>query len=225
MIVKCPTCKTGRVSFWSSATHCVTCLAAEKVAQKEEKRAAEMARYTKTYYSLTPAEVALIRAAQNQSVQAMNAGHYMQVVNSLGRPNAISPPPAPKPLPSAGMKVEDLIGWRIWRLRCGYLAAFSQEYAWVPGGVEEGTPGDHDHVGIWAFKTRHHALLKLLTATTGTPRVWGSVKLWGSVVEHAEGYRASKARIVSLEGATDNVTDEAFERLCRRYGVSKEQNS
>jgi hypothetical protein len=47
------------------------------------------------------------------------------------------------------------------------------------------------------------------------------------VVEHADGYRASKARIVSLDGATDTVTDEAFSRLCRRYGVpeSKEQNA
>lgn len=130
-------------------------------------------------------------------------------------------PLVPKPIPAAGMKVEDLIGWRIWRLRNGYLTAFSRDYAWLPGEVEEGTPGDHDGAGIWAFKTRRRAISKLIE--TSAPHVWGSIRMWGSVVEHSEGFRATKARIVSLDGATDGVSDEAFERLRRRYGVAESE--
>ena len=126
---------------------------------------------------------------------------------------------APRPVPAAGMKVEDLIGWRIWRLRNGYLTAFFRDYAWLPGEVEEGTPGDHDGAGIWAFKTRRRAISKLIE--TSAPHVWGSIRMWGSVVEHTDGFRASKVRIVSLDGATDGVSDEAFERLRKRYGVAE----
>jgi hypothetical protein len=49
--------------------------------------------------------------------------------------------------------------------------------------------------------------------------VWGRVLLWGQVVEHADGYRASKARIVSIDGATWDVTKEALADLCEVHGV------
>lgn len=116
------------------------------------------------------------------------------------------------------MKVEDLIGWRIWRVQQnGYLWSFSYDYAWMPGDVSEGEPGDHDHAGIWAFKDKRRAFQKAVESGVGY--VWGSVRLWGHVVEHADGYRASKARIVSLDGGTRDITPEMMVDLCRLYRV------
>jgi hypothetical protein len=128
------------------------------------------------------------------------------------------PQPPRGPLPSAGMKVEDLIGWRIWRVRKGHLWSYFQDYAWMPGETSEGAPGDHDHAGIWAFKDKRRAFRKAINQ--GDNYVWGSVLLWGSVVEHADGYRASKARIVSIGGATRDVSRKALAELCEVYGVA-----
>jgi hypothetical protein len=122
-----------------------------------------------------------------------------------------------EPLPSAGMKVEDLIGWRIWRVKNGHLWSYSADYAWMPGEVSEGVPGDHDGAGIWAFKDKRRAFQKAVEHGYGY--VWGSVLLWGHVVEHKDGYRASKARIVSIAGATRDVTREVLADLCEIHGV------
>lgn len=123
-----------------------------------------------------------------------------------------------EPLPSAGMKVEDLIGWRVWRVRMGHLWSYSADYAWMPGEVSEGDPGDHDSAGIWAFKDKRRAFQKAVES--GPIYVWGSVLLWGHVVEHKDGYRASKARIVSIGGATGGVTREVLADLCEIHGVA-----
>lgn len=123
-----------------------------------------------------------------------------------------------QPLPSAGMKVEDLIGWRVWRVKNGHLWSYFQDYVWMPGEVSEGIPGDHDHAGIWAFKDKRRAFQKALDGQASY--VWGSVLLWGQVVEHADGYRASKARIVSIGGATRDVSREVMAELCEIHGVA-----
>lgn len=159
---------------------------------------------------------AQIGAQQAQlGAQGLNSG---MLVSRFPAQGAWYPP---QPLVAAGMKVEDLIGWRIWRVKDGHLWSYSVDYAWLPDGVAEGVPGDHDSLGIWAFKDKRRAFQKALeSATPNTAYVWGSVRLWGRVVEHADGYRASKARIMSIDGASQDLPREALASLCATYGVS-----
>lgn len=50
------------------------------------------------------------------------------------------------------------------------------------------------------------------------PLILGSIKMWGEVVEHEQGYRAQYAKIASLETAY-GMSNEHFEELKGRYGV------
>lgn len=149
------------------------------------------------------------------------AGSAAQAVAGLqAYPNG--PSPKTEPLVVAGMKVEDLIGWRIWRVKNGHLWSYTADYAWMPGEASEGDPGDHDSAGIWAFKDKRRAFQKAVGLGLG--HVWGSVLLWGHVVEHADGYRASKARIISIGGATRDISREALADLCELHGVPTPQH-
>src|SRR5262249_35652836 len=68
----------------------------------------------------------------------------------------------PKPIENAGMKVEDLIGWRIWSITpTGLLKSFSANHIWLPDVPMEGNPGDHDSQGVWAFKDEIACAAKL----------------------------------------------------------------
>lgn len=164
--------------------------------------------------------------AQQQAIantlmqQHVLPANWLNATTITSSGNFISGPISPsQPLESGGMKVEDLTGWRIWRVKHGHLWSYSADYAWMPGEVSEGDPGDHDSAGVWAFKEKRRAFQKAMESGDGF--VWGSVRLWGHVVEHKDGYRASKARIVSLDGATRDVTPEAMADLCRVYGVAE----
>ncbi len=125
----------------------------------------------------------------------------------------------PSSLPT-GMKVEDLIGWRIWRVRGRYLQSYSQPNIWVPGEPMTGTPGDRDTVGVWSFKKRSDAINKMLESTKSFPSsywAYGSVRLWGEVIGHKDGYRAENARILTIDDATTNLSN--LIKLQRQYGV------
>lgn len=107
-----------------------------------------------------------------------------------------------KPVESTGIKVGEIIGWRMWRVRKGYLYPYSQEKMWVPKEPMNGNVPDHGHEGIWAFKEKRPAIAKM-TDTDGLT-VYGSVKMWGQVVEHELGYRSEYAAINTLEDIHDD---------------------
>lgn len=161
-----------------------------------------------------------MQAARNQNVGMQNSlvvPGTVWITSSIAGVSGSAIPTPQEPLPSGGMKVEDLIGWRIWRVKNDHLWSYNMDYAWMPGGVSEGEPGDHDSAGVWAFKDKRRAFQKAIESGRGF--VWGSVRLWGHVVEHKDGYRASKARIVSIDGASRDVSPEAMTNLCRLYRV------
>ncbi len=135
---------------------------------------------------------------------------------SFAQPTFLPSPPPP-PL-EEGMKVEDLIGWRIWTVAGGYLKSFSADRLWLPDEPMTGEPGDQDGAGVWAFKKREDAVKKMGFAGQ---YAYGSVKLWGSVIEHTEGFRAANARILTIDDvATPAGTDWASLAILReRYGV------
>jgi hypothetical protein len=68
----------------------------------------------------------------------------------------------PKPLPTAGITVGELVGWRIWQVRPTdrLLESYSAERIWLPGEPMTGEPDDHGGAGVWAFKEAYRAAVK-----------------------------------------------------------------
>lgn len=99
-----------------------------------------------------------------------------------------------KPLENAGIKVGEIIGWRIWCIKGDFLESYSALHVWPPHTVMKGNPKEYNSEGIWAFKEKSRALYKLMQATG----ICGSVKMWGNIIEHSEGYRAEFATVDEL---------------------------
>jgi hypothetical protein len=75
--------------------------------------------------------------------------------------------------------------------------SFTHGDVWVPDEPMVGDPDDYGAAGVWAFKDRNLALRKMLESGPGY--AYGTVSLWGEVVEHDLGYRAQFARVASIE--------------------------
>lgn len=114
----------------------------------------------------------------------------------LGEPPAISR----HPLPRVGITVGELVGWRIWRVRSPdtLLVSYSADRIWLPGEPMEGTPSDYNGAGVWAFKDADRAAAKCGELSQAA---LGSVRLWGEVIEHQDGYRAQFAEVRSIDWA------------------------
>lgn len=124
-----------------------------------------------------------------------------------------------KPVESAGIKVGEIIAYRIWLIKDGYLESYSAERIWAPEEKMSGKPSDNGMDGIWAFKDKGRAIKKMLE--TSTSSVYGSVKLWGKVVEHELGYRAEYAKIISLDDISCSFMKkkEILKRLRENYNI------
>lgn len=127
-----------------------------------------------------------------------------------------------EPIEGAGIIVGEIIGWRMWGYYKGYLRSYSQERVWAPGENMIGIPSDHGSDGIWAFKEKSRALAKMLNGGYRSEEtVYGSVKIWGKVIEHELGYRAEYAKIISLEDAYMTGDKQKVLRELRcTYGVA-----
>lgn len=124
-----------------------------------------------------------------------------------------------KPVERAGIKVGEIIAYRIWLIKDGYLESYSAERIWAPEEKMSGKPSDNGMDGIWAFKDKGRAIKKMLE--TSTSSVYGSVKLWGKVVEHELGYRAEYAKIISLDDISCSFMKkkEILKRLRENYNI------
>lgn len=101
------------------------------------------------------------------------------------------------PIKRAGLKVGEFIGWRMWQIKGDYLQSYSAQHIWPPHSVmKEDNLTDHGSEGIWSFKEKSRALHKMMEYP-GT--AYGSIKMWGDVIEYTEGYRAQFAKIISID--------------------------
>lgn len=140
----------------------------------------------------------------------------------------------PDPLPRADMQVVDLVGWRVWRITAtGYLRSLTAPTIWLPDQPMEAERVEDHGVGangIHVFLDRRGAVLEVETylAHAGDQSyAIGSVLLWGDVVEHERGYRAERAKILSVDDVTwrgkppwNKETAEVLGFLRARYGVA-----
>lgn len=87
----------------------------------------------------------------------------------------------------------EIIGYRAWTTNMSNkLASVAASYVWEPKQVAEGKP--LEGYGIHAYKDPYH----LMEEQRGCS-VFGTIAMWGDVIEHEHGYRSQYARIVSLD--------------------------
>jgi hypothetical protein len=113
--------------------------------------------------------------------------------------------------PATGQAPATLLGWRIWLLNGGHLAAWAMSYTWAPGPntasclsahLERGDhrpPGTRCRCGFWALSDPADcpALLKKAAPADGV--VLGLIRAWGQVAIHGkEGFRAEHASVACL---------------------------
>ncbi|MDO8475041.1 MAG: hypothetical protein Q7W02_02400 [Candidatus Rokubacteria bacterium] len=133
---------------------------------------------------------------------------------------------------------EPLVGWRCWYVLPGeglLRPIYKRGLAWKPRQAHEAVcpeeshevPADGCKCGIWAVC--HPMLLQevawAFAPPSGTPRlpgvvVVGQVALWGKIVEHERGWRASAAYPRHLYALTDDPM--VAETLRERYGIPVE---
>ena len=122
----------------------------------------------------------------------------------------------------AGIRAGEVVAYRCWLLKDGLLySAYQSDFVWEPGKTAEGDPSQPMQ-GVHGFKRRYDACSYLssfecLQDGTTIPVVSGTVELWGNVYEHTRGYRASKARIASID---DSPNYDAA-ALRKKYGLNR----
>lgn len=131
-------------------------------------------------------------------------------------------PAHPSTLPREAARIGEIVGHRAWRFTNGFLSsAMMMDVVWYPGQtMKDGCPSnnfaavsDHGSAGIWAFKNIYD--LGGEFAPKYSPEyVYGTVWMWGTVIEHERGYRSQYASIRSLDyAASEGINLEALQKL------------
>ncbi len=97
------------------------------------------------------------------------------------------------------IEIGEIIAWRAWRIReDGLLASIHiDKTLWFPGAVVSGVV---DAIcGVHGFKSQQDAIDCAKSLAIPPPTIVGQVALWGKVIEHELGYRASYACVHSLD--------------------------
>jgi hypothetical protein len=146
----------------------------------------------------------------NSLAQAQNSAALQSYYQALlGASNSITtlaqagqlaplPPPVP-PLEKAGISAGEIVAHRAWRIvPIGLLSSVACAKVWPPDEPMRGEGvDDYNAAGVHAFKSQCDALSEY--ACTGEPMVFGTVMLWGVVIEHERGYRAEYAKVRSID--------------------------
>jgi hypothetical protein len=118
------------------------------------------------------------------------------------------------------VEIGEICAWRLWRLgKEGIVYSPIVNLAWRPREVMRSPLGAGADDGIYASKARPE--IKWPPSSRASwPLVIGRVRLWGIVFEHAKGYRAENARIVSFDAIVSwngFDADQALALLRARY--------
>lgn len=170
-------------------------------------------------------------------------GAFTATGTGFAFPNPPAAPAAPAaptaPIPNAGIRTGEVVAYRCWILKDGLLySAYQSEFVWPPGEVVEGDPHD-DYEGIHGFKDRLSAcqyiqlfedahargIFSHLEVPPDASIVSGTVALWGTIVEHERGYRASYAAVKSIDDSP-NYDDAAIRKtykLNRKRKVKRDE--
>jgi hypothetical protein len=126
-----------------------------------------------------------------------------------------------------GIRVGEIIAYRAWRViestwmrrtlmaRCDNRlhSVIIKDYVWFPDQPASGDVREH---GIYSFKEVFRSREQYGFSLVAGPLLFGSVKIWGEIIEHEVGYRSQFAKIVSL----DYGDPELLEKFRAIYGLN-----
>jgi len=122
------------------------------------------------------------------------------------------------------IRAGEIIGWRFWGLRNGFLHSLIASHVWRPGVLERASCkecGPHN-LGYHAFKDRERAERQAPRRVCDSVIVIGSVAMWGEVIEHQYGWRSEYASVRSIIRITGDIGVWSKQRLLldlsERYG-------
>lgn len=150
-------------------------------------------------------------------------------------------PPPPPPIPYAGIRTGEITAFRAWKVVDDLdLCSLAHYFIWEPGATIEGDIKEvvsNCTYGMWSIyggvythhtmeltvedigeiDTRFRGLISVeINGAASVCRLhgiaFGSVKLWGDVIEHKRGYRASHAKLVSIDKVVGAVDPYALRR-------------
>ena len=132
------------------------------------------------------------------ATQQIAAQNYAAVARQ-----AFASPPACA-VADAGISAGEIVAHRCWRhVGCGWLQSIAVETIWPITEPMTGEVAHNGVSGIHAFKSERRALDSYaLSATRAHPLVFGTVALWGTVIEHEHGWRAEFGKILSVDVIT-----------------------
>lgn len=173
---------------------------------------------------------------------ADGANHRARAHNAAAVAVRSQSEPGGPALPNAGVRAGEIIGHRLWWVvqqdEVDWLRSMAHPLLWVPGETIQGNTREivsravmietrHNGTfirskeiwgGVYAYVTSagiNKELLYWSQHRIGSALVCGTVKLWGDVVEHNEGYRGEFAKVHSLRAVVWGEAD--LEALQRRY--------
>ena len=126
-----------------------------------------------------------------------------------GSTSTVEDPPE-IPIEDTGIKVGEVIAWRVWKISDGWLYSMTQDDCeWEPGkDIQAHKIGPILGEGIHAFKTRKGACDY---RWNGSTTVVGQVALWGQIYEFEHGWHGEFARVHSLDLTVEHETPEHVE--------------
>lgn len=135
----------------------------------------------------------------------------------------------PKKLPPLPRSTQfgEIIAYRLWIVHpSGLLQSVAMtQVIWIPGEPMEGKIINEyaagQGQGIHAFKNKDDAAKEIFTVRTWDTNVSnpemifavGTVKLWGDVIEHERGYRATRASVNSIDEVISSPPIDPFFRV------------
>lgn len=101
--------------------------------------------------------------------------------------------------PHEGIRAGEVVGWRSWLINRGCLLSVVSDHVWEPGPME--ATQLQDGYGFFAYKNRPEASQSAIfeLGVWGYVFAFGSIDMWGEIVEHEAGYRSTHAAIASIE--------------------------
>jgi hypothetical protein len=150
------------------------------------------------------------------------------------------------------MKIPDyfnpIISWRGWRVGPdgGLYGPARTGALWIPGepcralcdGIGNKYHTNHKHptwtapqlnctCGFYSYKTLHQELLHLVSSQNDTTYYsqasLGQVKIWGRVIEHADGWRSQYAYPHAIIVGRDQVSKEQVSIIKAEYKIEVEE--
>lgn len=104
----------------------------------------------------------------------------------------------------AGIRAGEIVGYRAWTFRRERLHSMFAPFEWEPGSVVDAT-GEMRLHGVHAFKTLREAIKQYGCYACEATVIFGTVDLWGEVIEHDKGYRAQFGAIRKLICSRDGI--------------------